>query len=55
MKKLDFVKSKQKKEKKKEKKKTFVQTLFGLISEEFLNSFIDINRYTPYTYIYTND
>ena len=32
MKKLDFVKSKQKKEKKKEKKKTFVQTLFGLIS-----------------------
>ena len=24
--------------------------------EEFLNSFIDIfNRYTPYTYIYTND
>ena len=32
MKKLDFVKSKQKKEKKKEKKKTFVRTLFGLIS-----------------------
>ena len=25
------------------------------VLEEFLNSFIDINRYTPYTYIYTND
>ena len=29
--------------------------LNGFKSEEFLNSFIDYIRYTPYTYIYTND
>ena len=33
-----------------------LQILFVLfIVEEFLNSFIDVNRYTPYTYIYTNN
>ena len=28
---------------------------YVFIFEEFLNSFIDCIRYTPYTYIYTND